>query len=165
MEENSFRFLDHDLPIVLFFIHDHELLFLDYYGHIFREHDRECLATLDLWEVSRVRNIKGHLYVFDWTAPHSILIFNPDTNTAQKVRLKEILLGNDICMIHNCFYLLDKQQGSIFKFDSNFRFLERRLSFGKHPGRLYDPIALRFHQGKIFVLNWLSRKMVSVKFF
>jgi len=165
LEEGRFQFVEHNAPIVLFFLLKKDLCFLDYHGGIFSEHDRKKLIALDLFEVSRVRQLQDQLYMFDWTEPHAVLVFNLKTQCQRKIFLENILLGNDICEADRCMYLLDKQQGYVFKFDFNFTLSERRLSFGKAPGRLYDPIAVRVYDGKLHILNWISHKFVYVNAF
>ena len=63
------------------------------------------------------------------------------------------------------FYLIDKMQGHIFKFDYCFNYMDKRMYFGKSPSRLYDPIAIRNVDNKLYVLSWLTGNMVAVPLF
>ena len=53
-----------------------------------------------------------------------------------------VYLVNDICLANNFFYIVDKQQGFVFKYDKNFKFISKSLHFGVGKGCLYDPISI-----------------------
>jgi hypothetical protein len=58
--------------------------------------------------------------------------------------------------------LIDKQQGSVFKFDQSFTFLSKILSFGRGKGCLLDPVAIHADTEKISIVSWLSNKLTTI---
>ncbi len=72
---------------------------------------------------------------------------------------------NDILVLADSIYLIDKQQGQIFAFDRNWNFRGQRLSFGSGPGQLCDPVSLRRTQAGMACVSWLSGKYTEVRLF
>ena len=157
------EWIAHHSPIVLFFAFEDSIHFVDYGGFIVRLKDRVVLHQLNVSEVSRARVINGNLFAFDWTKPNAMIVYEMENSMEREISLNEVLLGNDICAFNENFYVIDKQQGHVFKYDSQLQYIEKRLCFGKGMGRLFDPITIRFYEGLLYILNWISRKIVVLE--
>jgi len=163
------KFIDHVAPIVLIFSHNQTTFFIDFYGKIFilsndTKHEFFDLKTM----VCRARYIKGSLYISNWKLPFNIILFDVDKEISSKVKVPTILT-NDMIEFKNNFYLIDKQQGNVFKTNNNFNLMDKKLSFGKGLGKLIDPISIRIaenHEGaNLIILNWVCSRLVSLDMF
>ena len=150
---------------MLFFDFDGVVCFIDYRGGIYNSKTLKQLHLVDINEVSKVRLINGVLYMFDWSKAKAIICFDLETHKQELIVLDAILLGNDICSYDDHFYILDKQQGHVFKYDSRFNLADHMLGFGKGIGRLYDPISIRVVGNGFQVLNWVTSKIVTMDVF
>lgn len=160
------EFVPHDLPIVLICILPSGEFHVDYRGYVHRRGEAAPVARFPAGEISRARLIDGAIYAFDWSAPRLLWRMDPATWQADRITLPSILLGNDICARPGGgYYIIDKQQGYLFSLDEAFAVRERKLGFGRGDGRLFDPIALRLHQGEVCIVNWVSRSLVSLPVF
>ena len=154
-------FVSHHAPIVLFF----EDKFVDYKGEVFDRINKTKLLSIKVNEVSKARIINGIMYVFDWTTTKRIYTLNLLSNIQSCIKLPDILIGNDICFHKDSFYIVDKQQGYVFKYSIDFILISKKLGFGKGLGKLYDPISIRENNGELCILSWLSNKSTTLKAF
>jgi hypothetical protein len=158
----------HTQPIVCLWQHEKSLYGIDYRGGMFQLNEGKVQspkATLALNEVSRARRIGDALYLFDWTQPHRLIGVDINSFTMRHISLPDINQGNDIIRVGEYFYVLDKLQGYVFKYDRNFIFQEKRLGFGKGKARLFDPISIRHYNGTLHILSWLSQKRTVMELF
>jgi len=162
LEDGSHQKYSHELPIVLF-LDVQARLFLDYRGGLYELGSRTKLDQLDVEEVSKARRVGQFIYIFDWTRPYELYRYSLTELVGEWLNIAPIIIGNDITNIDEYWYLIDKQQGSIFKFDEHFCFIERKLGFGIGEGRLFDPISVRASKSKdLSILNWVSSKIVTI---
>ncbi len=158
----------HQRPVVLCWQQNDILYGIDNRGSVLKlpagvDAPRETIIKVG--EVSKCRRIGNTLYIFDWTVPHQLILLDLDNFRERRITLPEVMLVNDIAATDTHFYLIDKLQGHIFKYDKQFTFIEKRLGLGKGPGQLYDPIALRQRNGRLQVMNWLTSRMVTLPVF
>lgn len=163
------KFIDHVAPIVLIFLHNQATFFIDFYGKIFILNNNNKYEFFDLKTlVCRARYIKGSLYISNWKLPFNIISFDIDNEIFSIIKVPTIIT-NDIINLKNSFYLIDKQQGNVFKTDDDFNLMEKKLSFGKGFGKLIDPISIRIaenHVGtNLIILNWICSRLVSLNMF
>lgn len=152
-------------PIVLVFEQEGEDWAVCYNGDVLTLVDGHVLFKLGVQQVDRVRLIDGQLLIADWAAPGVISICDLASGQQRCIDVDPIILLNDICRVGDRYYAICKQQGRVFAFDASFGFVEERLSFGRGPGRLFDPITLRCYDGELHVLNWVTATRVSLPIF
>jgi hypothetical protein len=163
------KFIDHVSPILLIFFHNQTTFFIDFYGKIFIISNNTRYEFFDLKTlVCRVRYIKGSLYISNWKLPFNIILFDIDQKIVSKIRVPTILT-NDLIEFNNNFYLIDKQQGNVFKTDDKFNLVDKKLSFGKGLSNLIDPISIRttenHNETNLIILNWVCSRLVSLSIF
>ncbi|MFD2939558.1 hypothetical protein [Flavobacterium notoginsengisoli] len=107
----------------------------------------------------RFRVFENYLFVFDWYKFGSCIIFNLDFGNSMRHHFTEMWIPHDIVRVDDKYYLLDKQQGMIFIYDLNFKFINNLLSFGYNKGQLCDPIGIKKAENFILVSSWLSGKI------
>jgi hypothetical protein len=162
-DDGRIELLTHDVPVVLQVELPNGAFIVDYRGHVYRRGTRERVAQFPAGEISKARLVGDTIYAFDWSAPHVLLALHTGPWNVERHILPDVLLGNDLCpRPGGGYYVIDKQQGYLFSFDPSFRLQEKALGFGRSDGRLFDPISLRLHAGRVHVVNWVSRTMVSL---
>ena len=75
-----------------------------------------------------------------------------------------VAVGPGLLRLDDDLYVVDKQQGHIFKFDPEFRPVSRQCGFGRGPGRLFDPIVIHPAPDgtRLQVMNWVPGSIVTV---
>lgn len=156
---------EHNRPVVLAFDFGEESFFLDRDGILYRAGQSLPVVKIPVDAVWRARLVGSTVFVSDWSTPGYLTMLEMEGLRVSQVDCAPVLLTNDICMVGDTYYVIDKMQGRVFAFDTNFSLRSARLSFGKGRGRLYDPITLRAHDGKLFVLSWLTGALASIGLF
>jgi hypothetical protein len=87
-----------------------------------------------------------------------------DLGSGEAMRLSTapVQVCNDLVEIGDVLYLIDKQQGSVFKFSKDFDYIGRRLTFGRGASQLVDPVSLRAMDGKLRVVSWLTGRLTCL---
>lgn len=159
------QFVPHRSPVVLAFDFQGDCFLLDRQGGVFREgHSKPhlCLPVDTVW---RARMVDGKVFVSDWSEPCRLVVLDTDGWQTSIIDSGPVLLTNDLCKVDESYYVIDKMQGRVFSYDANFGSKGERMSFGKGAGCLYDPITLRFHQGNLCVLSWLTGALTEIGLF
>ncbi|REC51464.1 hypothetical protein DRF62_17310 [Chryseobacterium piscium] len=108
----------------------------------------------------RFRLIDNSLFVFDWLKFGSCVIFDMVSGLKRRHVFDEMWIPHDVVGCNDHFYFIDKQQGMIFKYDSEFYFVDSFLNFGYGKGELCDPIGIKnIGNNMIAVSSWLSGKI------
>lgn len=157
--------LAHDAPIPLVFEHNSELFFLDHYGQVWRDQPRQRIGHVAREQVHFARHFNGLIYCLDNSDYGHITTFDIASRHAERHSVQPVQVCNDLFVTEGHCYLIDKQQGSVFKFDRNFRFLERRLQFGRQDTQLLDPVSIRITGKHLQVVSWLSQKLTQLHVF
>jgi hypothetical protein len=157
--------IEHDRPIVIFFSIVQRTFFLDVIGKIYCLENLALKAKINLNEASKCRLIDNILFIFDWTVPNTIISYDIDLAQQKVIYIEEILIGNDICKYLESYYVIDKQQGYIFKFNLKFELIEKKLCFGKSEGRLFDPISIRIVNNRLQIVSWITNKVIYIDLF
>lgn len=155
----------HSRPVTLAFSHEGRTYYLDNSGSLFLLGTELPLLRLPVTSAWRARYVDGKVFVSDWSEPRRLTVLDPDGWQISIVNSGPVLLTNDLCKVDETFYVIDKMQGRVFSYDANFAPKGERMSFGKGAGCLYDPIALRFHQGNLCVLSWLTGALTEIGLF
>lgn len=163
--EDRLEYIEHNEPIVLLFKAGSDTLFIDYRGGIFLLENRHKVSQLEVGEVSKVRYIEGKLYVFDWSDIYKLHVYDVVKDDCSTVDLKMVMLGNDIAKVSDFFYVIDKQQGFVFKYDDEFNFISKALRFGIKEGCLYDPISINVKGDTLSIISWVSSKQTDIPIF
>lgn len=157
--------LAHDAPVPLVFEHDSELFFLDHFGHVWRDQPRQRIGRVACEQVHFARYFNGLVYCLDNSDYGHITTFDMSDGHAVRHSVQPVQVCNDLVVTEEYCYLIDKQQGSVFKFDRHFRFLERRLQFGRQDTQLLDPVSIRMTGKHLQVVSWLSQKLTRLRVF
>ena len=155
----------HLRPVVLVFCFQGETYYLDNAGYVFLLGDQLPHFRLPVASAWRARFVDGKVFVSDWSAPRRLTVLDTDGWQISVIDTGPVLLTNDLCKVGDTYYVIDKMQGRVFSYDRNFSPKDSRMSFGKGAGRLYDPIALRFHRGNLNVLCWLTGSLTEINLF
>lgn len=161
-DEKHWLRLTHTEPVPLVFQYDEHLYFIDHHGSIWSDAPRECVKHTACRQVHFARYSNGRVYCMDNSDYGHITIVDMATSTHHRQSVLPVRVCNDIAFGEDCYYLIDKQQGSVFKFDQNFIFISRVLSFGRGKGCLLDPVAIHADTEKIHVVSWLSNKLTII---
>lgn len=159
----SAQFFPRQRPIVLVFEQDGERFELDADGAVRRGDEAAIRVQLPIRHVWCARRVGELVVASDWSEAGWLVVLNLQTWRAERISSGPVLLTNDICEMDGCYYLIDKMQGRVFAFDRDFSPLGARLRFGKGPGRLYDPIAIRAYQGHLHVLSWITGALATIR--
>lgn len=162
LNESGADFVEHDAPIILFFTRNDKLCFIDFQTRIFHAKTLELLAGPVLERTHFARLVGDRIFLIDCCQTGTIFELDRQKLHLNSFNINPVLICNDLCCIDDTFYLIDKEQGSVFSFDRQFNYIGRRLSFGRAPGRLWDPAAIRVVNGQLQVLNWFTNSLVSV---
>lgn len=152
----------HDSPIVLFFLRAGRLQFIDFRTRVFDAETGNQVAGPLLEQAHFARLIGERIFLIDCCQIGTLHEVDGGSLEISSYDIHPVLICNDLCRVGDRFYLIDKEQGSVFSFDERFRFLERRLTFGRAPGRLWDPAAIRNVEGQLQVLNWFTSSIVTL---
>jgi hypothetical protein len=158
------EFVPHNAPIVLQFRFDGRQWFLDSQGRLFDGSTGTILSAAPTSHVTRARRFGRLLYVMDWTVASVIHTFDLVQQSWRTRTIPGVFLPNDLLRLDDDLYVVDKQQGHIFKFDPEFRPVSRQCGFGRGPGRLFDPIAIHAAPDgtRLQVMNWVPGSIVTV---
>lgn len=158
----SWRALTHPLPVPLVFDHNGILHFVDHSGDIWRDAPRTRIGDVPCGQVHFARHIDGVVYCLDNADFGHVTTFDMTNRKSVRHAVAPVQVCNDIAVANDHIYMIDKQQGSVFKFDRDFRFMRRALRFGRGPGCLLDPVALRHQEGRLSVVSWLSGRLTTL---
>jgi len=155
----------HHRPVVLVFPVGNEEYFLDIDGGIFSRVTRNKILQLPVHIAWRARCFNGSIFVSVMSSARSLIMVEFDGWRVSVVSTGPVLLMNDLCAAPDGYYLIDKMQGCIYKFDHNFSFLEKKLAFGFDYGFISDPITVCITDDKIHILSWLSSRVTVMEKF
>ncbi|MBP6096252.1 MAG: hypothetical protein KBF58_05745 [Methyloversatilis sp.] len=153
----------HDQPVPLVFEHDGGLYFLDHSGVIWRDRPRAVLWRTPCSQVHFARLIDGVIHCLDNADFGHITCCDIASGAIARHATDPVQVCNDVTLAGGHIYMIDKQQGSVFKFDRDFRFIGRALRFGRGPGELLDPVGLRFQGERLRVVSWLSGRLTELR--
>jgi len=158
------EFVPHDAPIILQFRFDGREWFLDSRGRLMDGSSGKVLCVAPTSHVTRARRFGRMLYVMDWTVASIIHTFDLVQQSWQTRSTPGVFLPNDLLRLDDDLYVVDKQQGHLFKFDPEFRPVDRQCGLGRGPGRLFDPIAIHASSDgtRLQIMNWVPGSIVSV---
>jgi hypothetical protein len=165
LEGRDARYVAHEEPILMFFLRDGRLHCLDRLTRIFDASSRRQLTPPLLDQAHFVRMVDNRIFIIDCSTMGKIYELDSASLTLKCHEIAPVLICNDLTSADGRFYVVDKEQGAVFCFDDQFRFLDSRLAFGRAPGRLWDPVAIRYAAGQLQVLNWFGSSMVAVATF
>jgi hypothetical protein len=168
----TLQHVEHDAPVVLLFEHAGRPAMLDARGRLFDWLDGAAAPgpprmQLDVGVVARARRFASRLYVIDWTTIGNLQAVDLNRDTVERLDVSPVMVPNDVAEFGGFRYLLDKQQGQVFKFDDAWRLVARQCGFGRGPGRLFDPLTIRpSADGRwLRVLNWAPATLTSIPIF
>jgi hypothetical protein len=150
-------------PVVLVFEHGGHCWELDVDGVIRCDGSKAPVVRLPIRAVWCARRIGDFVFASDWGDAGMLAVFDLRDQTCHRISSGPVLLTNDICWLHDQYYVLDKMQGRVFAFDESFSFRQSRMRFGKSAGRLYDPISIRPHLDNLHVLSWITGSLVTIR--
>jgi len=151
----------HSEPIVTFFLWGDLICCLDIKGQLIDLSGRKIAEIqLPFSMIHKCRFIEDRLLFFDWSKPNKGFVYYLDTGVGESFHLDSVIICNDICFLSGYYYLIDKEQGFVFKYDKDFVLMDKKSGLGYGNGRLYDPISIKVVDGYIQVLNWFSGKVV-----
>lgn len=164
MSEHENRHVKHERPIVLIFEHQDTLLFIDSMGFLYNLESGKLIFEFQSGSVSKARKFGSSLYLLDWTETSTLFILDLDQFEVQRIYLKDIFVANDLIILNDTSYMVDKQQGYLFAYDKNFKLQKKSLGLGRGPGKLFDPVSLRLSNknGWLDILNWVPGSISSV---
>lgn len=154
--------LDHGSPVVLVFQHHDELCFLDGKGSVWRESPRALICRTPCPQVHFARLFGDALYCMDNADFGHVTRLDLGSGEATRLSTAPVQVCNDLVEIGDALYLIDKQQGSVFKFSKDFNYIGRRLTFGRGASQLVDPVSLRAMDGKLRVVSWLTGRLTCL---
>lgn len=157
--------IKHDTPIVMLFHRHGRLHFVDFRTRVFDATTGEQLGGPHLEQAHFARLVGNRIFLIDCCKVGKLYELDVESLELVEYDIAPILICNDVCRASDRFYLVDKEQGSVFAFDEHFTFLEQRLVFGRAPGRLWDPAAIRSVDGRLQVLNWFASSIVTLDTF
>lgn len=158
----------HDEPILLVFTYQQQSYALDSKGRLFSFNNwKVSLLILDLCETSlnKARFFGRYIYFSDWSKPYKSGRLNLDTMKIEYFNTSPVIIANDICVVNDFLYIIDKQKGSVFKFDQELKYIESKLDFGVGNIQLYDPISIRVNQDKLSIISWVNAKQTTINIF
>lgn len=155
----------HDAPVLMVF---------DWAGSRFMLDKNACVTDLasgrivsraPCRQVHFARFFDGILYLLNnGDFGHVTLLHMADGRTVRQPTLP-VQVCNDILVTDASIYMIDKQQGHVFAFDSDWRYRGRQLSFGNGRGQLSDPVSLRRSPSGMSCVSWLSGKFTELTLF
>lgn len=157
--------VQHERPVVIVLHWAGRDLAVSYDGAIFDLARGDIQGYLDVQQVDRIRQFGSTLVVSDWSRPDQVTVCDLEGLRQERVPLAPVILLNDICKVGERYYVICKQQGRVFAFDSSFGYLDERLSFGRGARQLFDPLSLRFYDGILQIRNWVTATRVCLPAF
>lgn len=163
LEGSEETHLEHDTPIILVFNYKERYYFIDFRGYIYDMETRKRKTELLLEQIHFARLCEGRVFLIDCCRVGKIFELILEDFSLCEHDISPIIICNDLCWIEDKFYLIDKEQGSVFAFTEHFEYKEKKLHFGRGRGRLWDPAAIRSVGDEIQVLNWFTNTIISFK--
>lgn len=157
--------VEHDAPVILVFSHDGQRFLLDHYGRIWADRQRRLITQVSRPQVHFARCFDGVVYCLDNMDFGHLTTYDMVSGETLRMCILPVWVCNDIVAVGDVRYLIDKQQGSVFKFDRDWRFQRRVLRFGRGPGHLQDPVSLRHQSGRLLIVSWLSARLTEIEAF
>lgn len=162
---NGWSTLPHRQPVPLVFEYGGTRYFLDHYGEVWRDIPRHPVGRVPCRQVHFARHFNGILYCLDNSEYGKISLFDMASGSSRQRSVLPVQVCNDIAITGEWCYLIDKQQGSVFKFDPDFTYVSRALAFGRGEACLLDPVGLRIDHGRLLVTSWLANKVTVLHCF
>ena len=156
--ENVIHYFHH-CPVILVFERKAEVYILDVRGGIYTKTSRKKIIQVDVHSAWRARYLKDKIFISDLADAKNLIQIDITDWSVRKIDISPVLLMNDLCGNPGGFYLIDKMQGRIFKYDDSFNFLGSKLGFGFRYGCISDPISVRVHEDQIYIVSWLGNKV------
>lgn len=157
--------LEHDDPVVLVFLHDGRRYFVDHFCRLYAEQPRELLVQIERPQVHFARYADGFVYLMDNSDFGHLTVHDMTTGRSERLSILPVQVANDIAIAPDARYLIDKQQGGIFKFTSGWQLERRVLRFGRGAGQLMDPVAIRLDGDQLLAVSWLTGKLTEIEAF
>lgn len=159
------REISHTAPVLLIWETSDGCYFVDYLAAIWQETPRQKIAQLPCAQLHFSRYHNGKLYGLNNGEFGCIWIYDMHTGNITHQSVMPVWVANDVAFADPYFYLIDKQQGYVFKFDQNWIFKEKVLAFGRGQGRLLDPVSIRVVDNSLHVISWINAKHTTLKLF
>jgi len=163
--EGSFRWISLSDPVLLLFDYNGITCALTHTGKIIDADSGKFMLFTGVHLVHFARLFDGCLYLLSNSCFGHIYSFKLSTLRLLKISIFPVLVCNDMCLVDGFWYLIDKQQGSVFKFDTCFQYVSSVLGFGYGPFQLADPVAIHHYNGSLHILSWLSSRLTSIALF
>lgn len=161
---NSLKYNNHEFPVLLFCQNkDQDFYFFNAKGELFKNNHKVFKSPIKY--PGKARYFKNKIYITDWLRSGFIYCLNLETIKGNWIPLSGVYLVNDICLANNFFYIVDKQQGFVFKYDKNFKFISKSLHFGVGKGCLYDPISIRLYNETLIITSWITGEYNQINVF
>lgn len=160
----SLKYNNYKFPVLLAFQNkDEDFYFFNAKGELFKNNHKVFKSPIKY--PGKARYYKNKIYITDWLRSGYIYCLNLDAIKGNWIPLSGVYLVNDICFANKYFYIVDKQQGYVLKYDKNFKFISKSLNFGVGKGRLYDPISIRFYNETLIITSWITGEYNQIKVF
>jgi len=155
--------IDHHAPVMLLFQHRGSRYFLDHAGDLWQAAPRVRILASIRPQVHFARYFNGWLYLMDNGDFGHLTAVDMDGLALVRRNILPVQVCNDLAVCASGRYLIDKQQGSVFKFDEDWQFERRILSFGRGKGGLLDPVSIRHADEKLYVVSWLNARLTEIR--
>ena len=159
--DNNIYSVEYPQPILLLFDFKGVVCALSHFGSIYSINSKQVIHKLPLTQVHFARLIDNKLFCLDNSSFGIIYSLCCVTGELFVHNILPVMVCNDICKHFNTYYLIDKQQGSVFLFDESFQYIDRYLDYGYSSNNLADPVAIHSSKDKIYVLSWLTSRITS----
>lgn len=157
--------IDHDAPVLVIFDWHGKRCMLDIRARVWTLNPRQSLHEAPCQQVHFARVFDGVAYLLNNGDFGHITLVDLATGRITRQPVLPVQVCNDVAVTENTVYLIDKQQGSIFAFDRDWRYRDKRLSFGTGRGQLCDPVSLRQTPSGLACVSWLSNKLTEIELF
>ncbi len=164
-DHGEWQHIEHEIPVVLVFEHDGQRFLLDHRGRIWKDQPRRLLFESPRPQVHFARYFEARVFLLDNSDFGHITVIDMESGLVNRQSVLPVQVCNDITATDQAYYLVDKQQGSVFKFDTEWNYLARALTFGRGRAALLDPVALRCQDDRLFVVSWLNARLTELKLF
>ncbi len=159
------EFIKHSSPVLLVFEYKEQQYFLDHQGCIWDDETRSLFMEIDNTQIHFARYFNGVVYLLDNGDFGHITLAVLGNKKSERFSVLPVQVCNDIVVTETEYYLIDKQQGSVFKFNTSWEYESRALLFGRTKGCLHDPVTLRIYNDHLYVVSWLSARLTKLKLF
>lgn len=155
----------HERPVVLIFEHASQRFLLDHDGRLWLDHPKRIYLDSGRPQVHFARYYDGRLFLLDNSDFGHITIINLNSNRITRQTVFPVLVCNDLVKSGQNYFLIDKQQGNVFKFDRDWKCLDHALKFGRGRGCLLDPVAIHECEDRLLIVSWLSARLTELRMF